>query len=208
MILRRLILLSFVSFAGIAKPLPLEKLSLPTGYSIEIYASDVKNARQMALSDNGILFVGSRDSGLLTAVVDKDQDGNVDEVLQIAKDLTMPSGLTIKDGDLYVAEVSRILKYANIEQNFRELPEPEVVIDGLPDKKHHGWKNIDFGPDDWLYVPVGAPCNICETNGGDKFDNPEFASILKYNLKTKERVWVAKGVRNSVGFDWHPQTNK
>ena len=208
MILRRLILLSFVSFAGIAKPLPLEKLSLPTGYSIEIYASDVKNARQMAFSNNGILFVGSRDSGLLTAVVDKDQDGNVDEVLQIAKDLTMPSGLTIKDGDLYVAEVSRILKYANIEQNFRELPEPEVVIDGLPDKKHHGWKNIDFGPDDWLYVPVGAPCNICETNGGDKFDNPEFASILKYNLKTKERVWVAKGVRNSVGFDWHPQTNQ
>ncbi|WP_158771402.1 sorbosone dehydrogenase family protein [Paraglaciecola sp. L1A13] len=208
MILRRLILLSFISFQGMTDTLPLEKLTLPAGFKIDIYASDVKNARQMALSENGILFVGSRDSGVLSAVIDKDQDGKAEEVLTIAKDLTMPSGLAIKDGDLYVAEVSRIIKYPNIENTFRDLPTPEVVIDGLPDKKHHGWKYIDFGPDDWLYVPVGAPCNICQTNGGKNFDNPEFASILKFNLKTKERVWVAKGVRNSVGFDWHPQTKQ
>ncbi|GAC31056.1 PQQ-dependent sugar dehydrogenase [Paraglaciecola polaris] len=208
MTLRRLILLSFISFPGLADTLPLDKLHLPDGYKIDIYASDVKNARQMALSDNGILFVGSREGGVISAVIDKDHDGKADEVLIIAKDLTMPSGIAIKDGDLYVAQVSQIVKYSEIEKNFRALPAPEVVIDGLPDKKHHGWKYIDFGPDDWLYLPIGAPCNICQTNGGDKFDNPEFASILKYNLKSKERVWVAKGVRNSVGFDWHPQTKQ
>lgn len=208
MSLRLLILLSFISAKMFAATLPIQNLSLPPGYAIEIYASGVNNARQMARSEQGIIFVGSRSAGVVHAVIDKDGDGKADEVLEIANGLNMPSGLAIKDGDLYVAQVSQVIKYANIEQTFRNLPSPEVVIDGLPDKTHHGWKYIDFGPDDWLYVPVGAPCNICQTNGGDTFDNPEFASILKYNLKSKERKWVAKGVRNSVGFDWHPQSKQ
>jgi len=208
MSLRLLILLSFVSLELFGAPLPLEKLTLPEGYAIDIYATGVTNARQMTRSENGIIFVGSRDAGVVHAVIDKDGDGKADEVLEIARGLNMPSGLTIKEGDLYVAVVSQIVKYPNIEQTFRNLPAPEVVIDGLPDKSHHGWKYIAFGPDGWLYLPVGAPCNICETNGGENFDNPEFASILKYNLQTKERKWVAKGVRNSVGFDWHPQSKQ
>lgn len=188
--------------------LPLEKLALPAGFTIQVYASDVKNARQMALGKTGVLYVGSRGEGKVHAVVDSDKDGKGDKVILIAEDLTMPSGLTYKDGDLYVSEVSQILKFKDIDKNYTNSPKPKVVIDGLPSENHHGWKNIDFGPDDLLYVPVGAPCNICQTNGDDKWDNPDFASILSYNLATKEKQWVAKGVRNTVGFDWHPETKE
>lgn len=197
------------AFAG-AKDgtLPLEKLALPDGFKIEIYASDVKNARQMALGETGVLYVGSRGAGKVHAVVDTDKDGIGDNVILIAEDLVLPSGLTYKDGDLYVSEVSQILKFKDIDAHYANSPKPEVVIDGLPSENHHGWKNIDFGPDGWLYVPVGAPCNICQTNGDDKWDTPEFASILRFDLATKEKQWVAKGVRNTVGFDWHPETKE
>jgi glucose/arabinose dehydrogenase len=202
------ILLVSHALAFSVQAISLDKLSLPAGYHISIYADSVKNARQMAVSKNGLVIVGSRDAGLVHALVDKDGDGYAETVLKIAEGLNMPSGLTIHEGDLYVAEVSRILKYKDIEKNYKQLGKPEVVIDGLPTEKHHGWKYIDFGPDNWLYVPVGAPCNICETNGGEKFDNPEYASILRFNVATGEKQWVAKGVRNSVGFDWHPQSHK
>ena len=201
-------LLAAPLLATSVQALPLDKLRLPEGYQISIYAESVKNARQMAVSDNGMVIVGSRDAGLVHALIDKDSDGRAETVVKIAEGLNMPSGLAIYQGDLYVAEVSRILKYADIEKNYAKLGKPEVVVDGLPTEKHHGWKYIDFGPDNWLYVPVGAPCNICETNGGDKFDNPDYASILRFNLATGEKQLVAKGVRNSVGFDWDPQTNK
>ena len=196
----------FVSSATIA--LPLEKLTLPEGFDISVYADDVTNARQMALGANGVVFVGSRRAGLLHALVDKDGDGVSDETILIDDELNMPSGITYRDGALYVAEVDRILKYPDIDRTFGSSPEPEVAVSGLPTEKHHGWKYIDFSPDGWLHIPVGAPCNICETNGDDKWDNPEFSSILKYNLDTGERAWVAKGVRNSVGFDWHPDTGE
>lgn len=187
--------------------LDLSTLKLPAGYEISVFADSVKNARQMAVSEHGMVFVGSRGAGLVHAVIDGDKDGKAEKVVVVAEGLNMPSGLTIHNGDLYVAEVSRILKYADIENTF-ENPTPVVVIDNLPTEKHHGWKYIDFGPDDWLYVPVGAPCNICETNGGEQFDDPQYASILRFNLETGEKQWVAKGVRNSVGFDWHPASNK
>lgn len=188
--------------------LPLSSLSLPEGFSIEVYASDVKNARQMALGDEGIVYVGSRGAGVVHAVVDDNKDGKADRVVKIAEDLNMPSGLTYKDGALYVSEVSKIHKFDNITATYASKPKSEVVVSGLPTDRHHGWKNIDFGPDNWLYVPVGAPCNICETNGGEKFDNPDYSSILKYNLETGEKKWAAKGVRNSVGFDWHPDSGE
>ena len=205
---KKILLLLSIMFCNVSHALPLETLILPKGFTIEVYASQVKNARQMALGDKGTIFVGSRGAGLVHALVDNNGDGKVDEVIQIAEKLNMPSGLTFKNSDLYVAEVSRILKYTNIEQTLHLGVKPEVVISDLPKETHHGWKYIDFGPDDWLYVPVGAPCNICETNGGDKFDKPIYASILKYNLETGEKKWVAKGVRNSVGFDWHPQSHQ
>nr|WP_268408486.1 PQQ-dependent sugar dehydrogenase [Alteromonas sp. a30] len=201
-------------FSGIAQlahaddavPLPLNKLSLPDGFKIETYATEVKNARQMALGDKGTVFVGSRSAGVVNAVVDTNADGKADQVIEIASGLNMPSGVTFKNGALYVAEVHQILKFPNIEENLKKPPKPEVVVPNLPKERHHGWKNIDFGPDGWLYVPVGTPCNVCMTAGSEKFDDPRFDSILKFNLKTGEQKWVAKGVRNSVGFDWHPKT--
>lgn len=188
--------------------LPLDKLSMPEGFSISVYAENVKNARQMALGDKGTIFVGSRGAGLVHAVQDTDKDGVADKITVIAKDLVMPSGLTYKDGNLYVAEVHQVLKFADIENNIKEDAKSEVVINDLPSERHHGWKYIDFGPEGWLHVPVGTPCNVCQTRGGDKFDDERFDSILKYNLKTGERKWVATGVRNSVGFDWHPETKE
>ncbi|MCC2617398.1 PQQ-dependent sugar dehydrogenase [Aestuariibacter halophilus] len=185
--------------------LPLETLTLPQGYSISIYAQGVTNARQMALGDDGTVYVGSRDAGLLHAVQDKDGDGQAESVTVIAKGLNMPSGLAYRDGDLFVAEVSQVLRYKDIAEHL-DGAEAEVAISGLPTDKHHGWKYIDFGPDGHLYVPVGAPCNICETNGGKEFDNPLYASILRFDLKDPKPEWVARGVRNSVGFDWHPET--
>lgn len=193
---------------GPTMALPLEKLQLPEGFQIEMYAQGVKNARQMALGQNGTVFVGSRGAGLVHALVDADEDGNVDKVIVLAKNLNMPSGLTYKDGDLYVSEVSKIRKFADIENNLTESATSEIVVSGLPTERHHGWKNIDFGPDGKLYVPVGAPCNICETLKGEKFDNPDYATILRFDLKTGKKEIVAKGVRNSVGFDWHPQTRE
>lgn len=202
------LLLCLVAAPCLVLALPLKKLKLPAGFEIEVYASDVKNARQMALGDKGTVFVGSRGAGLVHAVIDDNKDGKADRVIKIAEGLNMPSGLTFKDGDLYVAEVSKVTKFANIEADLSGTIKQTLVINDLPTEKHHGWKNIDFGPDGKLYVPVGAPCNICETNGGEKFDDPLYASILRYDLATGTKEWVAKGVRNTVGFDWHPGTKE
>lgn len=191
-----------------AASLPLEKLSLPAGFHIEVYAENVKNARQMALGDNGTVFVGTRGEGAVHAVIDEDGNGKADKVVKIAENMNMPSGLAYRDGALYVAEVSKVHKYAEIEKKMSGPLTSEIVISGLPEDRHHGWKNIDFGPDGKLYVPIGAPCNICETNGGKEFDNPLYASIVRFDVETGEKEWVARGVRNSVGFAWHPQSKE
>lgn len=191
-----------------ALALPLEALTLPEGFHIEVYAKDVPNARQMALGATGIVYVGSRSEGKIHAVVDADKDGVAEKVVLIAENLTMPSGISYRNGDLFVSEVSKIHKFANIDDTYSTSPKSEIVVADLPAEKHHGWKNIDFGPDGWLYVPVGAPCNICETVDDGKFNDERFSSILKFNLQTGDQEWVAKGVRNSVGFDWHPETKE
>ena len=191
-----------------ALALPLEALTLHEGFHIEVYAKDVPNARQMALGATGIVYVGSRSEGKIHAVVDADKDGVAEKVVLIAENLTMPSGITYRNGDLFVSEVSQIHKFANIDDTYSTSPKSEIVVADLPAEKHHGWKNIDFGPDGWLYVPVGAPCNICETVDDGKFNDERFSSILKFNLQTGDQEWVAKGVRNSVGFDWHPETKE
>ncbi|MCV2886446.1 PQQ-dependent sugar dehydrogenase [Aestuariibacter sp. AA17] len=197
-----------VAVAAPSFAVSVESLTVPEGFSISVYAENVKNARQMALGKNGVVYVGSRGAGLLHAVVDKDGDFKADEVIQLADKLNMPSGVTYKDGDLYVSEVSKIHKFTNIDQTYSSAPKSEVVIDGLPTEKHHGWKNIDFGPDGWLYVPVGAPCNICDPNHDKEFNNPDYATILRFDLNTGKKEIAAKGVRNSVGFDWHPDTQR
>jgi len=182
--------------------LPLDRIELPPGFSIDVYATGVDNARQMALGENGTLFVGSMRGGRVHAVLDRDKDGKADEVLIIAKDLRMPSGLAFRDGSLYVAEISRVTRYDGIESKLESPPAPVVVNDTFPTDRHHGWKFIAFGPDGMLYVPVGAPCNVCER------EEPIYASITRMQPDGSGREVFASGVRNSVGFDWHPVTKE
>ena len=178
----------------------LERIKLPEGFRIDFYAKDVENARSMAMSQSGVLFVGTRSNDKVYAVVDADKDGKAEEVVEVASGLTSPNGVALHNGDLYVAEISRILKFPNIEQTFRNKPKYEVVYDKYPTETHHGWKYIAFGPDGKLYVPVGAPCNIC------KEKDPVYASITRLNPDGSGMEVYAEGVRNTVGFDWHPET--
>ncbi|NMM49208.1 PQQ-dependent sugar dehydrogenase [Marinigracilibium pacificum] len=181
--------------------LPLSELNLPEGFEISIYAR-VNNARSMVMGENNVLFVGSRTAEKVYAVEDKDGDGVGETVHVIDEDLWMPNGVAYLDGDLYVAEVNRILKYTDIMNNLDSSPEPKVVFDEYPKEQHHGWKYIAFGPDGKLYVPVGAPCNIC------KSDEPIFASITRMNPDGSNMEIYAEGVRNTVGFTWHPDTKE
>ena len=181
--------------------LPLELIKLPPGFAIDIYASNVPGARQMALSPNGTLFVGSRDAGDVYAVLDNNKDGTADEVITIAKDLRMPNGVAWRNNSLYVAEISRILRYDDIESRLRDPPAPVVVNGSYPDNEWHGWKYIAFGPDGRLYVPIGAPCNICDPP-------PPFASITRMNPDGTGFEIYASGIRNTVGFDWDPLTGE
>jgi glucose/arabinose dehydrogenase len=173
---------------------------MPPGFKISLYAR-VPGARSMTLGDQGILFVGTRDVGKVYAVLDKDKDQVADEVIVVAKDLHMPNGVAFRNGALYVAEVGRVLRLDNIEDDPANAGKPVVVNDSFPAEEHHGWKYIAFGPDDRLYVPVGAPCNICERS------DPRFASIMRMAPDGRELEIYAHGVRNTVGFDWHPKTN-
>ncbi len=179
--------------------LPLEDINLPKGFKISIYAN-VPNARSMVLSASGVLFVGNRSEDKVYAVVDTNGDNIGNKVYVIDKNLKMPNGVALKNGNLYVAAVNKILEYKNIEAHLDNPPEPTVIFDGFPTEKHHGWKYIAFGPDGLLYVPVGAPCNVCEK------EEPIYASITRINVDNPTPEIVANGVRNSVGFDWDPLT--
>ena len=178
--------------------LQLDAIDLPEGFTIAVYADSVTGARSLALGAQGTVFVGSRDVGRVYALVDEGDDGDADRVLTIAKDLNVPNGVAFRDGSLYVAEVSRILRYDSIEFRLGNPPAPVVVFDGLPTEQHHGWKFIRFGPEGRLYVPVGAPCNTCLPQ------DSTFATILSVNPDGSDLRVEARGVRNSVGFDWHP----
>jgi len=182
--------------------MPAQNISLPPGFSISIYADNVPNARSMVLSPGNILFVGSRKAGNVYAVLDKNHDFIADTVMTIASGLNMPNGVAFRDGDLYVAEIHRIIKFEDIEKRLADPGPPEVVFSALPQEKWHGWKFIRFGPDGKLYVPIGAPCNVCES------DDPRFATITRMNKDGGEFEIFARGVRNSVGFDWHPETHE
>ncbi len=180
----------------------LDKIKLPDGFKIEVYAEKVKNARSMSLSPSGTLFIGSMRKGNVYAAVDKDGDHKAETIYTLAKGLNMPNGVAFKDGSLYVAEVNRILRYDDIENKLDNPGEPVVVYDKYPTETHHGWKYIAFGPDGKLYVPVGAPCNICES------EDKVFASITRMDPDGSNMEVVQSGVRNTVGFNWHPDNNE
>jgi glucose/arabinose dehydrogenase len=191
-----LLLLAAIGLSPLAyAEVDLKQLKLPPGFAIEVFA-EVEDARQMALGDDGVVFVGSRRKGSIYAV----KDG---KTIVLDERLIAPSGLAYRDGHLYVGAVSRILRYRDIQKHLTESPEPEVVTAKLPSALHHGWKFIRFGPDGKLYVPVGAPCNVCDPEA-------PYASILRLDVNEKEPALevYARGVRNTVGFDWHPQTKE
>jgi glucose/arabinose dehydrogenase len=176
-------------------------IKLPPGFSISVFA-EVENARSLALSPSGIVYVGNRNEDKVYAVQDTDGDFVADKKWVLDSGLNMPNGVAFRDGDLYVAEVSRILKYEGIESKLDNPGEPVVVYDKFPTETHHGWKYIAFGPDGKLYVPVGAPCNICEPT------DPVYAAIHRMNADGTGLELFASGVRNTVGFTWHPQSNE
>ncbi|HPR00882.1 MAG: sorbosone dehydrogenase family protein [Lewinellaceae bacterium] len=194
--------LAFTQLREEKPDIQLDKIKLPTGFKIELFAENVTNARSMCLTPSGTLFVGTRDEGSVYALVDQNGDHKADKMYTIAKGLQMPNGVAFKDGSLYVAEVSKIWRFDRIEQNLTNPPKPVLITDKYPDKTHHGWKYIAFGPDGKLYVPVGAPCNVCES------EDPVFNTITRINPDGSNREIVARGVRNSVGFTWHPQTKE
>lgn len=177
----------------------LSKIKLPDGFKIEVYADNVNNARSMCLSPNGTLFVGTRDVGKVYALKDTDGDMKIDKKYTLVEDLNMPNGVAFRDGDLYIGEVHRITKLEDIESRLDNPPALKVVNDKYPTKKHHGWKYIAFGPDGKLYVPVGAPCNICESK------DEIFNTITRINPDGSGLEIVHKGIRNTVGFAWHPE---
>ena len=177
------------------------KINLPDGFTMTEFA-EVENARSLALSPSGTVFIGTRNLGSVFAVKDTDGDGIADEKYVIADSLNSPNGVAFKDGDLYVAEINRILKFTDIESNLENPPAFEVVYDEYPTDGHHGWKYIAFGPDGKLYVPVGAPCNKCES------EEEIYASITRINPDGTGMEIIASGVRNTVGFDWSPTTGE
>lgn len=182
---------------------PLHDIKLPPGFQISIFAK-VDNARSLALGTNGTVFVGNREGKKVTALVDKNGDGIAEKQFVIADGMTTPNGVAFKDGDLYVAEVSKIWKFADIENRLENPGEPALIYDQLPTDKHHGWKYIAFGPDGKLYIPIGAPCNICDNTEKD----PRYASITRMNADGTGFEIFAHGIRNSVGFAWHPTSGE
>lgn len=180
----------------------LSDIRLPPGFAIEVYADRLPGARSLARGAKGTLFVGTRGEGKVYAVVERKGAQQGKRVFVIAKGLNQPNGVAFRDGSLFVAEVNRVLRFDDIENRLANPPVPVVVNDAFPDKTHHGWKFIRFGPDGRLYVPVGAPCNVCEER------DPRFASIMRMDPSGRNLEIFARGIRNTVGFDWHPVTRE
>jgi glucose/arabinose dehydrogenase len=183
-------------------PAPLPKLTVPAGFQAEVFAEGVENARSMALGAQGTVFVGSQYVGKVHAVVDRDSDHKADRVVLIASGLDQPNGLAMRNGALYVATASRLLRFDNIEKHLDAPPAPVTIRNDLPNpKRGHTWKYIAFGPDDMLYMSVGAPCNVC-------LSEPFVSAIVRMKPDGTGMETFAEGVRNSVGFDWHPVTRE
>lgn len=158
------------------------------------------NARQMTHGGKGVIYVGSRREGKVRAV--QYSGSKASAVTVVDEDLNLPTGVAYKNGSLYVGAVSEILEYKNIDAQLASPPEPKAIVDDLPTDRHHGWKFIDFGPDGQLYAPVGAPCNICLS------EDPRYTAILRMDIDNPKPEIYVTGVRNTVGFDWHPTTGE
>lgn len=202
--LRALILLALAGLGGCGPAptlagLDLDSIRLPPGFHIGLYAAEVPNARSLALGERGTLFVGTRTDGRVLALRDGDGDGRAEARWTLARDLDMPNGVAFHAGSLYVAESGRVLRFDRIEDRLDDPP-PPVTVAELPAYRHHGWRELAVGPDGKLYIAMGAPCNVCEPD--------ELGSIWRLNLDGTGREIYARGVRNSVGLAWHPETRE
>ncbi|MGA8277018.1 MAG: PQQ-dependent sugar dehydrogenase [Rhodanobacteraceae bacterium] len=186
--------LALVAIPAFAAP-ELDRLTLPPGFHIAVFSDQVPGARELALGADGTVFAGST-GGEVYALTDADHDGRADKVRVIASGLEYPIGVAFHDGDLYVSAISRIVVLRAIEQHLDDPPKPELVTDKLPGETHHGGRFLAFGPDGRLYVPIGAPCNVCERQG--------FAKLTSMKPDGSDQRDVAFGIRNTVGFDWQP----
>ncbi len=183
-----------------ADKLPVAKMKLPPGFKVEVYAAEILDARGLRQGDKGTVFVSSLFvAGKLYAIVDR---GGRREVKTLAEKLFLPNGIEFHKGSLYLATPKEITRYDAIEDNLDRLPTPVKIYDDLPGEIPHGWKFIKIGPDGKLYVPVGAPCNICDP------PSDKYAHIRRINLDGSGAEIVARGVRNTVGFDFHPTTGE
>lgn len=194
-----------ISLAGLlasgclAQQVDLESLRLPEGFSISIYA-ELSGPRQMALGADNVVYVGGL-RGRVSAVIDRDGDYRADEVVTIAEGLNTPNGVAYHQGDLYIGEIDRVSKISDVNSKLTGPQTTETVNDSLPGRRHHGFKFLQVGPDGKLYLPIGAPCNVCE-------EEAIFATMQSMNLDGSGLRTVASGIRNSVGFDWHPQSGE
>ena len=174
----------------------LAAIRLPPGFHIDIYAR-VPGARSMAVAEAlGVVFVGTRDE-YVYAVRDGDLDGTVDGVVRVLDGLKVANGIAWKDGYLYVAEQHRLVRFRAPDLKTLAGSRPELLFDGLPDDSWHGWRYAAFAPDGSLYVAVGAPCNVCALDGLE-------GTIVRFPPEGGGPVVFARGVRNSVGMDFHP----
>lgn len=176
-------------------------LHAPPGFTVSLYARGLPNVRGLALGGDGVVFAGSGAAGKVYALEDKDLDGVAEARHVVASGLTMPNGVAYRKGALYVAEISRIIRYDDILRHLDDQPQAAVVYDKLPSDRHHGWKYLRVGPDGKLYSAVGAPCNICSP------DKPIYASMVRLNTDGSGFEIIARGIRNTVGFDWQPDSD-
>ena len=181
------------------KGIQLASLKAPPGYRVAVLATGLPKARHMVMGAEGTLFVGSMDGNVYAL---KMTGGAVTQQSVVIKGLTDPSGVAFRDGALFVADRTRILRFDKIEQRLADPGAPLTVIDGLPDKARHDAHAMGFGPDGKLYVSVGSPCDSCEAN------NDEYGTILRVQPDGSGKEVFARGIRNTVGFDWHPQTRE
>ncbi len=193
------LLLASISFAA-TEP-RLNDLNVPPGFSLSLYAR-AESARSLAVGENGLLFVGSLEGKVYALLPDANGDGKSDGVRVVAQGLNEPVGVAARGSDLFIGEIDKIGVIRDVAKKLSKPSKPEAWGPAFPKDTHHGRKHIAFGPDGWLYVPQGAPCNVCDR------DSNLYATILRVSPDGKKRELVAKGVRNSVGFDWHPDTKE
>ena len=182
-----------------AAEIPLQNVKLPPGFKVEVWATGIPGGRAMARGDDGKVYVGTRAIGRVYEITDNGRERTSRVVVD---KLVQPAGVAFRNGSLYVMAINKVLRFDGIEKNPNATPVDLTDNFKLPPEQHHNWKYIAFGPDGKLYVPFGAPCNICE------LPTPEYAQIRRYNPDGSGMEVLATGIRNSVGFDWHPVTKE